>query len=154
MKTSIGAILFCSLVTSAVLAQSNDPKPMASERRVETMKLKLTVGDQSVTATAYDNPTSRDFISLLPLTLTLKDYASTEKISDLPKRLSTKAAPAGFDPAVGDIAYYAPWGNLALFYKDFGYSSGLIQIAKIDSGMKIFNVPNSVNVRIELIDQD
>jgi hypothetical protein len=37
--------------------------------------------------------TSRDFAALLPLTLTLKDYAATEKISDLPKRLSTDGAP-------------------------------------------------------------
>jgi hypothetical protein len=43
-----------------------------------------------------------------PLTLTLEDYASIEKISDLPERLSTEDAPAGIDPAVGDITYYAP----------------------------------------------
>lgn len=41
----------------------------------------------------------------LPLTLTLKDYAGTEKISDLPKRLSTEGAPSGSDPSVGDITY-------------------------------------------------
>jgi Cyclophilin-like family len=35
---------------------------------------------------------------------------------------------AGSDPSIGDIAYYAPWGNLALFYKDFGYSNGLITL--------------------------
>lgn len=48
-------------------------------------------------------------MGLLPLTLTLEDYASTEKISDLPKRLSTQGAPAGIDPSVGDVTYYAPW---------------------------------------------
>lgn len=43
----------------------------------------------------------------------------------LPARLSTAGAPEGIGPAVGDIAYYAPWGNLVLFYRDFGYSKGL-----------------------------
>ena len=63
---------------------------------------------------------------MLPLTLTLKDYAGTEKISDLPRKLSTQGAPSGSDPSVGDITLYAPWGNLAIFYRDFGYASGLI----------------------------
>ena len=37
---------------------------------------------------------------------------------------------------VGDIAYYAPWENLAIYYRDFGYSSGLAKLASIDSGME------------------
>jgi hypothetical protein len=65
---------------------------------------------KTLTATLADNQTSRDFISLLPLTLKLKDYASTEKISYLPRKLLAADAPAGSDPAVGDITYYAPWG--------------------------------------------
>jgi len=39
--------------------------------------------------TLEDNATTRDFVALLPLTLTLRDYNRTEKISDLPKKLST-----------------------------------------------------------------
>ena len=115
------------------------------------MKIRLKVGDTVLTATLIDSATTRDFISLLPLTLTLKDYAGTEKISDLPKRLSTEGAPSGSDPSVGDITYYAPWGNLAIFYRDFGYSSGLVILGKIDSGIEAFNVPGSVKVTVELI---
>jgi len=122
-----------------------------SEAQGDIMKIRLKVGDTVLTATLIDSATTRDFISLLPLTLTLKDYAGTEKISDLPKRLSTESAPSGSDPSVGDITYYAPWGNLAIFYRDFGYSSGLVILGKIDSGIKALNVPGSVKVTIELI---
>ncbi len=115
------------------------------------MKVRLMVGDKVLTATLIDSKTTRDFISLLPLTLTLKDYAGTEKISDLPKRLSIEGAPSGSDPSAGDITYYAPWGNLAIFYRDFGYSSGLVILGKIDSGIETFYVPGSLKVRIELI---
>ena len=115
------------------------------------MKIRLKVADTVLTATLIDSATTRDFISLLPLTLTLKDYAGTEKISDLPKRLSTENAPSGRDPSVGDITYYAPWGNLAIFYRDFGYSSGLVMLGRIDSGIEAFNVPGSVKVTVELI---
>ena len=90
------------------------------------MKIRLKIEDTELTTTLIDSKTTQDFISLLPLTLTLEDYGSTEKISYLPKRLSTDDAPAGIDPSVGDITYYAPWGNLAIFIRDFEYSSGLI----------------------------
>ena len=96
----------------------------------DSMKLKIIIGETVLTATMYDNPTTRDFITLLPLTLTLTDYNGTEKISDLPKRLSTKDAPRGSDPSLGDIAYYAPWGNLAIFYRDAKYANGLISSGK------------------------
>lgn len=117
----------------------------------ERYHIKIAIGDTSLTATLYDNPTTRDFISLLPLDLTLEDYAGTEKISYLPEKLSTEDAPSGFDPSVGDITYYAPWGNLAIFYKDFVYANGLINLGKIDNGIEVFNTSDSLNVRIELI---
>lgn len=114
-----------------------------------TMKIRLLVDGITLTATLDDNQTSRDFLSMLPLTLTLEDYAGTEKIAYLSRKLSEEDAPAGIDPSVGDITYYAPWGNLALFYRDFRYSNGLIKLGSIDKGMEVFNVSGSVTVTIE-----
>ncbi|WP_090390291.1 cyclophilin-like fold protein [Niabella drilacis] len=114
------------------------------------MKLKITIGDKTATAILYDNPTSRDFAAMLPLTVKLDDYSNTEKIFYPSCKLSTKDAPAGFDPSIGDITLYAPWGNIALFYKDFGYSNGLISLGKITSGMDAFTVKGSATVKFEL----
>lgn len=77
-------------------------------RNMNTLKIRITVNGNTVFATLADNPTARDFYSLLPLTLNLDDYAATEKVSYLPRKLSNDKAPAGIDPAIGDIAYYAP----------------------------------------------
>lgn len=121
--------------------------PLFSE--TQDMKIQLTVDGRTVTATLANNPTTRDFLSLLPLTLTLEDYAGTEKIAYLSRKLSNEGAPAGIDPEVGDITYYAPWGNLALFYKDFGYAKGLIKLGSIDGGMEVFSISGSVSVTIE-----
>jgi hypothetical protein len=115
------------------------------------MKIKITVENTELTATLIDSQTTWDFISLLPLTLTLEDYGVTEKISYLPRKLSTEGTPAGMDPAIGDITYYAPWGNLAIFIRDFGYSSGLVLLGKFDGDMEALNVPGPVSVTIELI---
>jgi len=98
------------------------------------MQIRLTINGQTTTAT-------------------LDDYAATEKIAYPPRKLSTQGAPAGIDPDVGDITYYAPWGNLALFYKDFGYSAGLIRLGRFDSGVQALNTRGRLNVTIEVIGQ-
>lgn len=115
------------------------------------MNIRLTINGKSTTATLSDNPTARDFFALLPMTLALEDYASTEKIAYLPKKLSTQGAPAGIDPEVGDITYYAPWGNLAIFYRDFGYSAGLIRLGRFDAGVEALSARGSLNVTIEAV---
>jgi hypothetical protein len=147
--TVILAGIFISVFSIVTISEALTMK--SGKEQADSMKIRLKVGDTVLKATLIDSKTTQDFISLLPLTLTLEDYAGTEKISDLPKRLSTEGAPSGTDPSVGDITYYAPWGNLAIFYKDFGYSSGLVILGKIDSGIEAFNVPGSVKVKIELI---
>ncbi|WDF77217.1 cyclophilin-like fold protein [Mucilaginibacter sp. KACC 22773] len=114
-------------------------------------KISITIGGKVITGTLYDNAATRDFISLLPLTLTLKDYAGKEKISYLPKKLSTQNVPEGSDPSIGAITYYAPWGNLAIFYKDFTYSSDLVKLGKIDSGMEILKASDGLQARFELV---
>lgn len=123
----------------------------ASDQRTGVMKIRIRAGDKTVTATLADNPTSRDFVSLLPLAVTLEDHAATEKIAYLPRKLSTDGAPAGSTPTVGDVAYYAPWGNLALFKKDFSYSSGLVPLGRIDTGLETLGTTGSLRATIELV---
>jgi hypothetical protein len=111
------------------------------------MRIRLTGPDGDITATLDDNPTARDLASLLPLTLTFSDYASTEKIADPPRPLSIDDAPAGADPDIGDITLYAPWGNLAIFYRDFGYAAGLIKLGRIDTGVEhLANLDGDVTI--------
>jgi hypothetical protein len=150
--------LLMSLSDSACRADNSmtisPPSKMPTEistKQADSMKINIKVKDKVITATLIDSKTTQDFISLLPLTLTLEDYAKTEKISYLSRKLSTEDAPPGSDPAVGDIAYYAPWGNLAMFYQDSGYANGLIILGKIDGGIEAFKVPDSVKVTIELV---
>jgi hypothetical protein len=113
------------------------------------VKIRITISGKSLNATLAENETSRDFGSLLPLTLTLEDYAKTEKISELPKKLSTKGAPPGYEPSAGDITYYAPWGNLALFHKDGHDSPGLIKLGTVDSGAEVLRQPGALKAIFE-----
>jgi hypothetical protein len=125
------------------------PSTESPNQSPSIMKIRLTIDGKAITATLLDNATARDFLSLLPLTLTLEDYAATEKISYLPRKLSTVGAPAGVDPEPGDIAYYAPWGNLAIFYKDAGHAKGLVKLGRLDSGIEALSVRGALKATIE-----
>jgi hypothetical protein len=116
------------------------------------MQLRLTIGTTVLGAELFDTDTSRDFAALLPLTLTLTDFPDPEKVSDLPRRLSTAEAPPGTDAHAGDIAYYAPWGNLAIFYRDFEYAQGLVRLGTIRTGIDALEaVPDETTVTIERV---
>lgn len=117
------------------------------------MQIRIRAGQKTLTARLEDSAAARDFAAMLPLRLTLKDYASTEKVADLSRKLSTEGAPAGVDPELGDIAYYAPWGNLALYYRDFGYSRGLVRLGRIETGIEALASLDSP-VTIEAVERD
>lgn len=142
MRKVITSIILCIFTTYSIAKDS---------QLVDTMKIKLTINNQTITATLIDSETTRDFISLLPLNLTLTDYANTEKVADLPRKLSTNGIPSGYTPVKGDITYYSPWGNLAIFHKDFSYSNGLVILAKLDSDIEVFNVSQPIQALIELM---
>ncbi len=92
--------------------------------------------EEEILIELYDNPTAGDLLGMLPLTLTFEDYASTEKITYLPRKLSLEEAPEGYEPSSGDFALYAPWGNVALFYRDFSYSRGIVPLGRVVSGLE------------------
>ena len=131
----------CSSLISGLLlvlnACGNAETSAASPREapeIMNRKLEIQIGSRTVTAVLYESAAAKELLAQLPLTLTLTDYNATEKIADLPKRLSSSGAPDGFTPSAGDIAYYAPWGNLAIFYRPFRYSKHLIHLGKIENG--------------------
>src|SRR5206468_12253948 len=47
--------------------------------KTSTVKMRIKLGGKTLTATLADNATARDFVSLLPLTLTLRNYRAIEK---------------------------------------------------------------------------
>ncbi|KQO45747.1 hypothetical protein ASF24_11100 [Methylobacterium sp. Leaf86] len=116
-----------------------------------TESIRIRLAGETVTVTLEAGEAARAFRALLPLTLTLKDHNGTEKIGDLPRRLSIQGEPSGADPEPGDIAYYAPWGNLAIYYEDFEYSRGLVRLGRLSRIPDAFRQAGPVKVTIEAV---
>jgi hypothetical protein len=124
---------------------------LATEQ-ASAMKLKLKIGEKEIAARLIDNETTRDFISLLPLTITMNDLFSRERSGDLPRRISEGGQRAR-TYEVGDIIYWSPSAHLAIYYRHDGEtipSPGIIVIGKISSGVEALSVPGPVRVTFEL----
>lgn len=116
-----------------------------------SLNINIIVGEQTITATIEDNGAARDFLSRLPLEVTLEDYNNgVEKIFYPDPELNIDNTPRGCAPVPGDITIYAPWGNVAIFCQDWSESSSLIKIGHIDGeGISLFQGTESINVRFE-----
>lgn len=150
------------LLTSSTLSQMTTRVPAwlevigASREEPETpgetsMKVKISVGDRTITATMENNAAGRDFLSRLPLEVTLNDYNNTtEKIFYPDPALTTEGVARGCAPTSGDITIYAPWGNVAIFCKNWSHSNDLIKIGRIDgNGIEALTVTGDITVKIE-----
>ena len=119
-------------------------------------KLRLKVADRTITATLIDSEAARDFVSLLPLTLTMNDLFRREKFGHLPRAMAS-GGKRTHTYAVGDIAYWSPGPDVAVYYRDDGEeipNPGIIVIGRIDSGVEALDVPGSIRVMIEALGGD
>ncbi len=113
-------------------------------------RLKLVVYGQMLTARLIANPTTRDLLSLLPLPgLPARDFMHFEKIAYLPRKPRTEGAPASHTPAAGDLGYFAPWGNLALFHDGWQPSAGLVLLGRFEGLVAALRIQGETTVRAE-----
>ena len=120
----------------------------------QNTRIKLTFNNNEIYAVITNSNAGNDFLSLLPMNLKIEDFNNTEKISYLSKKLNTQNEPDGITPKAGDITYYTPWGNLAIFYKNFRYSNNLIYLGRfenISDASKLSNIKGDFDIRIEKV---
>jgi len=149
----VGAFMLATglIGTGTSMAETPSEPARGSSETTHNMKINITISGKTLTATLADNPTARDFVSLLPLKLSMNDLFGREKYCDLPRAISDKG-PRMNKYQVGDIAYWSPAHQVAVYYRQDNEqipSPGVIPLAKIDSGTEAFNVRGSVSVTIE-----
>jgi hypothetical protein len=132
--------------TSAAAANSKTSATTAT-----STKIRIRIGARTLTATVARNATARDFVSLLPLTLRMSDLFGREKAGPLPRALARGGRPR-HTYSVGDIIYWPPGPDVAVYYRRGGSAipdPGIVLLARLDSGARAFNVPGTVRVKFE-----
>lgn len=80
-----------------------------------------------------DSQAARALYDQLPLTVEIEDFSTNEKIFYPPEGLDTSDAPLASGGA-GTLAYYAPWGDVVLFYDAFGGNGSLYELGHAAAG--------------------
>ncbi|MFJ1310818.1 cyclophilin-like fold protein [Agrobacterium sp. P15N1-A] len=139
-----------ALAAAIILPRRAFSKSSPNNQERSDLKIKLTFGENTMMATLYDNPSARDFASMLPLDLKIADFGSNEKIAYLPRKLTVEGHGPFNNERPYDLCYYMPWGNLAMFYTDYRHP-GLIRLGRFDEGYEALHIPGEFPLRIERV---
>jgi hypothetical protein len=93
---------------------------------------------------------SKELYAQLPLTVEVENFGNNEKIFYPPEKLSISNTPNA-NAKNGSLSYYAPWGDVVMFYKDFGSASGLYELGECISGLEYIKHMNGT-IQIEKVD--
>lgn len=103
------------------------------ESNVETNQISVTCGDTQVVYELNDSPAAQSLLSQLPLTVEVENFSTNEKVFYPPQELDTSDTPLA-EGGAGTLAYYAPWGDVVLFYDSFSANSSLFELGEAVSG--------------------
>lgn len=80
-----------------------------------------------------ESQAAKTLIKQLPLTLDVDNFGGNEKIFYPPEKLNVTNTELA-DPEKGDLCYYAPWGDVVMYYKGTSSAPGLYSLGKVISG--------------------
>lgn len=135
---------------NASCQKTSENEPNNQDMNTTNLDIKIKCGSQVFEAVLWNNPTSLSLVSQMPFTIKLEDYGGVEKIFYPVEALNKENAPAGAKPEIGDIMCYGPWGNVVLFYGDFGYAKGLIPMGNIGNISDLIEALSSENNTITI----
>lgn len=139
MLKTLGAVLSILIMMTGAASAAG---------RENAVKIEFVFKGVTVVGLLDESAAANAFLAQLPMTVKLEDYGSTEKIAWLPTKLRRTDSGASMTPRRGDIAYYAPWGNLAIFREDFRHSPGLVKLGRVVEGLKSLDQPGAAMVTI------
>lgn len=123
---------------------------VSSAWAAEPKRVKFTWSGGEAVAELNVSPSAESLWAMLPVTVDFKDFNGVERIGYTNEKLSADGAPESFAPKAGDLAIYAPWGNLSVFYKPFRESRGLAPLGRFVEGADKISTLGE-GVRIEAV---
>lgn len=113
---------------------------------VEAKQITVRADGAEVTFTLNTSTAASQLYEQLPLDSTVENFSSNEKIFYPPQPLDQSGAPHAQGGA-GTLAYYAPWGNVVMFYGDYSPNSGLFELGQAVSGAQnIGNLSGTIHL--------
>lgn len=125
------------LTQTADSAQTTSSAALLSDEEEETMQILVRSVDYAVIYELDHSQAAQELYKQLPLSLTVENFSTNEKVFYPPKKLDISDVPlADAAQGAGVLAYYAPWGDVVMFYDDFSSNSSLYALGEAVSGQE------------------
>lgn len=112
--------------------ESAKPGPTSEK---PNLQIRVRAGRQTIVFELNDSAAARSLYEQLPLTVEVENFSDNEKIFYSPEKLDvTSALQAAAGAGAGTLAYYAPWGDVVMFYGDFNANGQLFELGRAVSG--------------------
>jgi hypothetical protein len=142
-------IIFISALTVTSVIYSKEKAEIRTLKIMEE-KLKITINNIVLTATLYDNATTRSFVKRLPLTLPMKNLYSREMVYRFPDPLPVEEASyRGYE--IGEIIYYPPLHSFVIMYAQNIEKFSMQSMGRVDNDVRVLNKINEADARLELV---
>lgn len=128
----------------------NRENTAGSTEETGARQISVQFGENTVIYELNDSPVADSLYEQLPITTEVEDFSTNEKIFYLSQELDTSDSPAA-EGGAGTLAYYAPWGDVVMFYDDYSANSSLFELGQAVSGGEQIG-KMSGNIVIDIID--
>ncbi len=132
--------------SSSSLPQETESSSSTSER--EGVSIKATIGGSEFAIDLVDSPSSRDFLAMLPLSLTMEELNGNEKYAYLDSPIAADPYSPGTIEA-GDFMLYGT-SCLVIFYDTFMTGYAYTRLGRFSSTEGLGNALGSCDISVSL----
>lgn len=116
------------------IVQSRSVSSSGLAVRDAALQIQVQANGHTIAFELNDSPAARSLYSQLPMTVQVENYSSNEKIFYPPNALEIGNTPLTSGGGEGRLAYFSPWGDVVMYYGDFGPYSGLYDLGRAVTG--------------------
>ncbi len=98
----------------------------------ETMRISVKSEEYEIIYELNSSPAASQLYAQLPLTVEVEPFSNNE-MTFYPEALSVEDTPLS-DGAPGSLSYYAPWGDVVMFYAPCTPNNSLYELGTVVSG--------------------
>lgn len=128
----------------------NSSRQKAQKQRSD--RLRISFRNAQFEAHLHDNPTTRKFLTRLPMTISMDDIGNKEKYASLAGGLPVDG-PLINHNVPGQLVYWPTGPGIAIYYKTDGkpVRGGIVVMAEIETGIEKLQTADSSAITFELI---
>lgn len=125
--------------TSAVVAEGSDgwvaaaPAETLELKQEKKLRIRVRAGEEEIVFELNDSIAAKSLYEQLPLIADMENFGDNEKIFYPAEKLDITDTPHA-NSGAGTLAYYAPWGNVVLFFGDYSPNGQLYELGTAVSG--------------------